>query len=81
MIGFFVLDLLNYMLMVRIKPLFSVKKRTKKIRSILKKTRCCHLKTKIGEEQNLLTVLEELKDLVKYKEVEIDELEGRTIQN
>merc|ERR1712238_288116 len=56
------------------------KKNIKKFRSILKGTRRRHLEARSDEEQNLLTKLEELEDLVEYQEVEIDELEG-DIQN
>ena len=38
-----------------------------------KRRRC--LKARSDEEQNLLTKLEELEDLVEYQEVKIDELE------
>merc|ERR1712161_149336 len=56
------------------------KKNIKKFRSILKGTHRRHLEARSDEEQNLLTKLEELEDLVEYQEVEIDELEG-DIQN
>merc|ERR1712238_365790 len=52
----------------------------KKFKSILKGTRRRRLEARSDEEQNLLTELEELEDLVEYQEVEIEELEG-DIQN
>ena len=42
----------------------------------MKGTRRRRLEARSDEEQNLLTKLEELEDLVEYQEVEIDELEG-----
>ena len=52
------------------------KQNIKKFKSILKGTRRRRLEARSDEERNLLTVLEELEDLVKHQEVEIDELEG-----
>merc|ERR1711957_5235 len=56
------------------------KKNIKQFKNILKGTRRRRLEARSDEEQNLLTKLEELEDLVEYQEVEIDELEG-DIQN
>merc|ERR1712085_62064 len=52
------------------------KKNIKKFRNILKGKRRRRLEARSDEEQNLLTKLEELEDLVEYQDVEIDELEG-----
>merc|ERR1712085_130210 len=52
------------------------KKNIKKFQNILKGKRRRRLDARSDEEQNLLTKLEELEDLVDYQEVEIDELEG-----
>merc|ERR1712161_131564 len=52
------------------------KKNIKQFKNILKGTRRRRLEARSDEEQNLLTKLEELEDLVEYQEVEIDELEG-----
>merc|ERR1711865_332416 len=51
-------------------------KNIKKFRSILKGTHRRRLEARSDEEQNLLTVLEELEDLVEYQEVVIEELVG-----
>merc|ERR1711865_54756 len=51
-------------------------KNIKKFRSILKGTHRHRLEARSDEEQNLLTVLEELEDLVEYQEVVIEELVG-----
>merc|ERR1712086_709876 len=58
------------------KAIVLTNKNIKKFRSILKRTRRRRLEAKSDEEQNLLTKLEELEDLVEYQKVEIDELEG-----
>merc|ERR1712194_147765 len=58
------------------KAIVLTNKNIKKFRSILKGTRRRRLEAKSDEEQNLLTKLEELEDLVEYQKVEIDELEG-----
>merc|ERR1712194_250006 len=52
------------------------KKNIKKFKNILKGTRRRRLEARSDEEQNLLTELEKLEDLVEYQEVEIDGLEG-----
>merc|ERR1711865_347687 len=52
------------------------KKNIKKFQNILKGKRRRRLEARSDEEQNLLTKLEELEDLVEYQDVEIDELEG-----
>merc|ERR1712238_437627 len=49
-------------------------KNIKKFRSILKGTHRRRLEARSDEEENLLTVLEELEDLVEYQEVVIEEL-------
>merc|ERR1712161_92350 len=76
-IGFFVLNVLSYVLvLVRMILLFSPKRISKKFQNILKGKRRRRLEAKSDEERNLLIKLEELEDLVEYQEVEIDELEG-----
>merc|ERR1712194_258740 len=62
------------------KAIVLTKKNINKFRSILKGTHRRRLEARSDEERNLLTVLEELEDLVEYQEVEIDELED-DIQN
>merc|ERR1712161_28487 len=57
------------------KAIVLTNKNIKNFRRILKGTHRRHLEAKSDEEQNLLTVLEELEDLVEYQKVEIDELE------
>merc|ERR1712194_11305 len=52
------------------------KKNIKKFKNILKGKRRRRLDARSDEEQNLLTKLEELEDLVEHQEVKIDELEG-----
>ena len=47
------------------KVVFLTNKNIKKFRSILKGTRCRRLEARSDEEQNLLTVLEGLEDLVE----------------
>merc|ERR1712161_157936 len=51
------------------KVVVLTKKNIKKFRSILKGTRRRRLEARSDEEENLLTVLEELEDLVEYQEV------------
>ena len=58
------------------KAFVLTKKNIKKFRSILKGTHRRRLEARSDEERNLLTVLEELEDLVEHQEIEIDELEG-----
>merc|ERR1712161_58570 len=58
------------------KVVVLTKKNIKKFRSILKGTRRRRLEARSDEEENLLTVLEELEDLVEYQEVVIEELVG-----
>merc|ERR1712194_593914 len=58
------------------KALVLTKMNIKKFSSILKGTHRRRLEARSDEERNLLTVLEELEDLVEHQEVEIDELEG-----
>merc|ERR1712194_831794 len=58
------------------KVIVLTNKNIKKFQSILKGTHRRRLEAKSDEEQDLLTKLEELEDLVEYQKVEIDELEG-----